>query len=192
MKRTLPIALAIALALVITAFTPAHARWGEGRPGRGRQKMDKEQMRERIELLKMWKLIEVLDLDQETAMKLFPVMHEFDVKQDDLRKSRGETFRQMKEELSKDAADPAVLSALTDQFKKSERAMTEVRIERLDALSKILSEEQIAKMITLVPQFEQKIRGLMSEAKARHKERKRWMKHREDRPRDTERGPRFE
>ena len=192
MKRKLPIALIIALALVMTSFTSAHAKWGEGRKDKGMRKMDKAQMKERIELIKMWKLIEILDLDSETALKLFPLMNEFDVKQRELGKIRGTTIKQMREELSKEAVDPAALNSLIAQFKQNERDMTEMRIQRLDALSKVLSDEQIAKMIALAPQIEHRIRGLMSEAKARHKERKKWMRDREDRPRDFERGRRFE
>jgi Spy/CpxP family protein refolding chaperone len=192
MKRKLPIALIIALALVMTSFTSAHAKDGEGRKDKGMRKMDKTQVKERIELIKMWKLIEILDLDSETAVKLFPLMNEFDVKLQDLRNNRGETIKLMREELAKDAVDTAALGSLIAKFKQNERDMTEARIQRLDALSKVLTDEQIAKMIALAPMIEHRIKGLMSEAKARHKERKRWQRDSEDRPRDFERGRRFE
>ena len=191
MKRTLPIALIIALALVMTSFTSAHAKEGKGWKDKGMRKMDKAQMKERIELIKMWKLIEILDLDSETAVKLFPLMNEFDVKMQELRNNRGETIKLMREELAKDAVDPATLSSLIAQFKQNERDTTEARIQRLDALSKVLSDEQIAKMIALAPVIEQRIKGLMSEAKARYKERKKWKRDTEDRPRDFERGSGF-
>jgi hypothetical protein len=192
MKKTLPIVLVIAMTLVMMSFTPAQARWGEGGRGKGMPTMDKAQMRERIELLKMWKLIEVLDLDQETAMKLFPVMHEYNLKQQEIGKVRGATIKQIREEVEKGTTDSAALGSLIAQFKQNERDMTEMRIKQLDALSKVLSDEQIAKMIIFVPKMEQRIRGLMSEAKTRQKERKRWMQHREDRRGDFDRGPRFE
>jgi hypothetical protein len=195
MKKTLPVALIIAAALVMMSFTPAHARWGEGRrDGKGMRmnKMDKEQLKERIELIKMWKIVEVLDLDQETAAKLFPVMHEYDEKQCELGEARGATIDQIKDELGKETADPAALSSLINQFKQNERDMTELRIKRLDALSKILSDEDIAKMIMLGHKFEHRMRGLFSEAKYRHRDRGRWMRDSDDRPRASKPGPKFE
>ncbi len=170
MKRKLPIVLLIAAAVALTSVAVAHAEWGEGRRDRG----DKQRMMERVELIKMWKLTEALDLDQETAAKLFPLMNEFNQKQRDLRQMRSEAMKQMKEEIDKDASDPAALRSLIDGFKQNERDMTEMRIQRLDALSEVLTDEQIAKMIALVPRFERRVKELIGEARGMQKERRRW------------------
>lgn len=188
MKRKLPIALLIAAALVLTSVALAHAEWGKGRHDKG----DKQKMRERVELIKMWKLTEALDLDQETAAKLFPLMNEFDQKQRALRQKRGETMKQMKEEIDKDASDPAALRSLIDGFKQNERDMTEMRIQRLDALSKVLTDEQVAKMIALVPKFERRIKELIGEARAMQKQRRHWSRDRDGGPHGSEHKRMFE
>ena len=170
MKKKLPIALLIAVALTLTSVAVAHAEWGNGR----RDKGDKQKVRDRVEFIKMWKLTEALDLDQEMATKLFPLMNEFDQKQRDLRKKRSETMKQMGEELEKDASDPAALRSLIDQFKENERDMTNMRIQRLDALSKVLTDEQVATMIALAPKFESRVKELIGEARGMQRERRRW------------------
>lgn len=194
MKRKWSVILILAVAVVLGSLTVAHAKMGEGgRSDRPHHKQDEARMRERIELIKMWKLTEVLDLDQETASKLFPLMHEFDVKQQELREKRGETFRQMREELEKDAPDTSALRPLIDDFTKNERKMVELRIEQLDKLSKVLSDDQIAKMIVLIPKFERNVRELMGEARAMRKEHRRMMKQREHMsPEDRQRPPMFD
>lgn len=183
MKKKLPIALLIAAALVLTSVALAHAEWGKSRHDKG----DRQKMRERVELIKMWKLTEALDLDQETATKLFPLMNEYDNKQRDLRNKRGETMKQIQEELKKDAPDAAVLRASIDLFKRNERDMTEMRMQRLDALSKVLTDEQVAKMIALVPKFERRIKELIGEARTMQKQRRHWSRDREDGPHGSER-----
>jgi len=173
MKQKWPIVLTVAAALVLGSVTVAHAKWGDTRRSeqlRGNQ--DRERVRDRIGLMKMWKLTEVLDLDQETAAKLFPVMHEFDLKQQELGIKRGETIKRMKEALDKRTSDASVLHPLIEEFKKNERDMLDMRMQRLDSLSKILSDEQIVKMIALIPRFERDVKALLGEARAMRKDRR--------------------
>ena len=122
-------------------------------------------------------------------MKFFPILSEFDKEQLALRKKRGATMKQMNEELKKDTVDPAALSPLIATFKQNERDITELRIKRLDALSKVLTEEQVAKMIALVPKFERRIKELIGEARGMQKERRRWSKERDRWSRDRGDGP---
>ncbi len=172
MKRKWPIVFTLAMALAMGSVTVAHAKWGEGRRSdRPRDKQDHARMRERIELIKMWKLTEVLDLDQETAAKLFPLIHDFDSQQQALRKKRGQTIKQMGEELKKDSPDDSVLRPLIEEFKKNETEMVKLRMERLDRLSKVLTDEQIAKMIALIPKFERDVRDLLGEARSMRRDR---------------------
>ncbi len=189
MKRKALIVLTIAVAVALGAVTIAHAKWGEGgRSDRPYGKQDKERMRERIELMKMWKLTEALDLDQETAAKLFPLMHEFDVRQRQLHKNRGETIKLMREKLDGESADSSALRALITEFKKNERKMVDLRIERLDSMSEHLSDVQVAKMIALVPRFERGVRELLGDAREMRKER-RMMRQREHVPPEGRQGP---
>lgn len=173
MKQKWPIVLTVAAALIMGSVTTAHAKWGDTRRSeRLRDNQDRERVRDRIGLMKMWRLTEVLDLDQETASKLFPVMHEFDLKQKELGIKRGETIKRMKEALDKRTPDASVLHPLIEEFKKNERDMLDLRMQRLDSLSKILSDEQIVKMIALIPRFERDVRALLGEARAMRKHRR--------------------
>ena len=174
MKLRLPTLAAIATILVFASVTTADARWGDGKWGEGKRgrKFDERQMKERVEMMKMWKLTQILDLDQETAAKVFPLMHEFDVKQYELRRQCSDTIKQIRDSLDSDVVDSAALGSLIDRFKKSEREKVELRIERLDALSKVLSDEQIAEMIALVPKFEQRMRGMFEKAGAGRQDRR--------------------
>lgn len=172
MNKKWPIVLAIAGAIALSSVAVAQPKWGGGRRGEGPpDKEDKTRMRERIHMMKMWKLTEVLELDEQTAAKLFPLMREFAAKQQELRAKRSKIVKQMRQALDKDAPDSAVLSPLIDEFKQNERALVEARIARLDDMSKLLSDEQIAKVIALISKFERQFKGLLGEARAMRKAR---------------------
>ena len=172
MNKKWPIVLTISGVIALSSVAVAQPKWGEGRGWEGSQrKGDKARMRQRIHMMKMWKLTEMLELDEQTAAKVFPLMREFAVKQQELRAKRVEIVKQMGQELDKDAPDPAVLRPLIDEFKQNELAMVETRIARLDDMSKLLGEEQVAKMIALTPKFERQFQGLLGEARATRKAR---------------------
>ncbi|NQU07684.1 MAG: hypothetical protein HQ583_03915 [Candidatus Abyssubacteria bacterium] len=172
MNKKWPIVLTIAGVIALSSVAVAQPRWGGGQGWEGRPRNEnRARMRERIHMMKMWKLTEVLELDEQTTAKLFPLMREFAVKQQELRAKRVEIVKQMRQELDKDAPDSAVFSPLIDEFKQNERAMVEARITRLDDMSKLLGDEQVAKVIALTPEFERQFRGLLGEARAMRKSR---------------------
>ena len=172
MNKKWPIVLTIAGVIALSSVAVAQPKWGGGRRGEGPPRNeDRARMRERIHMMKMWKLTEVLELDEQTTAKLFPLMREFAVKQQELRTKRGEIVKQMRQELDKDVPDSAVFGPLIDEFKQNELAIVEARITRLDDMSKLLGDEQVAKVIALISKFERRFKGLMGEARAMRKAR---------------------
>jgi hypothetical protein len=130
-----------------------------------RKKHRKEEMRERIELMIMWKLTEELDLDQETANRVFPLLHEHNKQQRERRTKRARITERMQEELGKDSPEPDTLRQLIDEFKQNERDLAEERIKRLDDFSEVLSEEQVAKLIMMVPKIENRVRDAIQKGR---------------------------
>ena len=111
----------------------------------------------------MSKLAEELDLDQETTDKLFPVLNKSNEQRGKLGRKRSQIINQMKEELDREFPEAATLKRLIKDFKRSERDIVDARIKRLDDLSKILSDQQIAKLIVLLPTIEKDVRKAIRE-----------------------------
>ncbi len=179
MGRKWMAATTVAVALVLGAVVFARAEAFD-KPGEWPGVQKRERMRERIELMKMWKLTEALDLDEETAAKLFPLLREQEEKARELREKRHELFRQMNDEVAKDNPDSKALRQMIEKFKQNERDAVEMRNKRLDELSKLLDDTQMAKLILFVPKFKRHVRDMICEARGR-----RW--DRRDRP--MRRGP---
>lgn len=133
-------------------------RWIRRAPRKPKEKKLRKEERERIELGIMSRLIEELDLDQETADKLFPVLNESNKRQRELRRKRGRTMKQIRDELDRESPEATTLQHLIKDFKQIERDLVEARIKKLDDLSKVLSDEQIANVIVLVPKIEKEVK----------------------------------
>ncbi len=161
--------LAMAAAVVLASATAVQA-WPFGDESGRRPHRQREKQRERIGLMMMWRLTNALELDQDTAAKLFPMMREFDVEKRQLHEKRRDMIQQMRTEVEKDNPDRAALRKMIDDFKQNELDMVGLRNKRLDDLSKILSDEQVAKMIIFVPQFERNVRELISDVRARRRQ----------------------
>ncbi len=146
---------------------------------RTEKKRQKEIMREEVESGIMLKLTEELDLDQETADKLFPVLNESNNRQRALRRERGRTMKQIREELRQEVPETATLQQLIEDFKQNERDMVEARIQMLDDLSKILSDEQLANVIVLVPKLEKGVKKSFREGRRRNTMRAKERLHRQ-------------
>ena len=166
----------IATTIAVTAVFATIAVAQPGPPDdmgmkRRHERRDKAETRERVEMMKMWKLTDALDLDQETAAKLFPLMNEYDSKIREIRKQRHETTKQMREELKKSEPDSAALRRMIDDFKKNELDTTDTKIKKFEDMSKLLSDVQAAKAILLIPKFERDMKKMIGEVRE-------WRQHR--------------
>jgi Spy/CpxP family protein refolding chaperone len=159
MNRKWGVATLLAVVIVFAAVT-ADAWPGDGKR-RGDGPRERDKMRERIGMMMMWRLTDVLELDQETAAKVFPLMREYDEQQRNLRDKRRDIVKKLQDTLDQEKSDPTALTGLIGEFKQNERDMVEMRNKRLDALSEVLSDEQVAKLIVCIPQFEHEMRGMM-------------------------------
>lgn len=177
----------VALVGVFAFSGLAFAQGGRFDDSGDRPTRKRDRIHQRIELMKMWRLTEALELDQETAAKLFPVLREQEEKERKLRDNGRDILKEMKAELDKEEPDSRALSKLTKQYMQNERDIVDFRGKRLDELSKFLSEEQIAQMMLFVPRFERDMREMICEARMKHMQRR--TDRKEGRPWDSSSRP---
>jgi len=147
----------------------------------------KEKIRKRIELIRMWKLTEALDLTEETGAKLFPILHKYDEKRIELGKERRNVMNQLRKTLQDEATPDEEIEAAMDNVEKNAIAASDLIRQQREELKGILSPRQQAKYILFQREFQREIRKLIAEAKhsrrgAKGEERKR-RSRRYDRPR---------
>jgi len=172
MKKTWIVALTFAVTAAFASIAVAQPGPPDDRGmNRRHERRDRAQAHQRVELMKMWKLTDALDLDQETAAKLFPLMNKYDSKIREIRKQRQEITKQMREELKQSEPDSAALRRMIDAFKKNELDMSDMRIKKFEDMSEVLTAEQAARALLLIPRFENDMKKMIGEVRE-------WRKHR--------------
>ncbi|MFQ6078636.1 MAG: hypothetical protein ACE5NJ_05805 [Thermodesulfobacteriota bacterium] len=170
----------LAMVLFISGFSlPCFSQpRGEGRPrGPGSpvpwndespQAIEKrKKVRERIALIRMWKLTEELDLTEETGAKLFPILRKYDEKWIGLQKERRATMQQLRKTLEDEATSDKEIEAAMERVETNAMAVSDLLRQQRQDLKGILSPRQQAKFILFQRQFQREMRRIIAEARQR-------------------------
>ena len=132
--------------LVLTFMAASTLAWS--RPDQGRQRM-----REKFETLKMWKVMDALNLNSQTALKVFPVIREMDEKRMNLREKQRNLMKKIGA-LSK-GTDNATgnVGTLANQIFDINEQIAALPREEFKKLKGILTEKQLAQYILFQQHF---------------------------------------
>jgi hypothetical protein len=129
----------------------------------------REKIRKRIELIRMWKLTEELDLTEETGAKLFPILHKYDEKRIELHKERQNVMNQLRRALEDEATSDETIEATMEEVDKNALAVSDLIRQQHQELKGVLSLRQQAKFILFQREFHREIRKTISEARERRR-----------------------
>jgi Spy/CpxP family protein refolding chaperone len=119
-------------------------------------------MRERLELLTMWKMMEVLDLDKPTREKLFEIRQKFLNERKSVQKTLHEDFRKLKQRLSENPPDDdRMLADTLRDIRESRKKLQHLREEQYEEVSGMLTVKQRAKLVLFLKEFQKEMSGLI-------------------------------
>ena len=143
MRKTL---MAAALVLITAAA------FGQGQPpARG----DAGISPERMEMLKLWRIIDELEIEEEQAAELFPYWSKHQRDKRELVGERLQATRALHHLLMEEGVSDADIEKQIDEIRGIDRRVEEQESEFRDGLEKRLSVRQQARLIV----FEQRFRG---------------------------------
>jgi hypothetical protein len=122
----------------------------------------REKIKERIRALRAYTLTAELQLDEQTAAKLFPVLAKFDNEFDKLLQDRLDIQRRL--ESAGTVKDTKVVDKLIDEAVANQRALWDTEDKRLAQLRKILTPTQTARVLIVLPAMERKIQNQLRRA----------------------------
>lgn len=169
----------IAAALIITGAT-AHAQQGPGQTGgqyrnepgfdntQGRGEPDakkREEVRKKIETVRMWRLTEELKLDEKTGARLASFLSAMDEKRRGLVHERMETMRDLRALLKTGNPDEKKLKAGLDKLEKNRGEMVALEGKEINGIKDILSVEQQARYVIFQQEFRREMRGMIAGAR---------------------------
>lgn len=125
----------------------------------------------KLNQLEKVKLLEILDLDDATAVKFFNLKDQHQKNMMDLRDKSDEILDLIEETLDgNDSKKTSSLSKLVEDYEANELEMTKLRINYLNDVQALLSIEKYAKYLVFDRKFKDEVRDLiMGDRKTPHK-----------------------
>jgi Spy/CpxP family protein refolding chaperone len=127
----------------------------------------REKIRENIQTLRTWKLLEVLDLTSEQSTKFMPALKDFQ----DAKKRFEDTRRELLKELETSLESKKDEKKLTETLSTLENNKKEYQMEQdkfLEKIKAILSLEQQAKLLLFEEKFEKRMRETIEQMRGKH------------------------
>lgn len=152
----------LALALLLALAGTAVAQPG-GPPQPNQQQIQRrERIKKRIRALRAYTLTEELQLDEATAGRLFPVLAKYDDVFDKLLVARAQLATRLAQ--VSNGRDPAEANRVIEDAVQNQRAFWDMEEKRLAELRKILTPQQIARLLVVLPPLERKIENQLRNA----------------------------
>ena len=158
---TLPRLLA-ASALALTFLFGGSALAQEG-PGDGPPPEDRAEIEQRIQMMRVYALTEALELDEETATRLFPYLRPGDAKMKELHEKQRATKRTLRKLVKSGEVDDATLDELVGTMAELEVELTQEREKQFLGLKAILTPQQRAAFFVAQERFDREMRRRLRE-----------------------------
>jgi hypothetical protein len=141
----------------------------EGRHGRGNVLSDekREEIRKKIETVRIWRLTEELKLDTTTSAKLASLMSSIDEHRKGISQSQMMNMRELRSTLKSQKPQEEKIKSLLGNLERNQRALQELRERQWKGLQGILTIEQQARFLLFQQAFRHEIQSMIANARSR-------------------------
>jgi len=134
-----------------------------GQPGRGEQMSEekREEVRKKIDAVRIWRLTETLKLDAGTSAKLSSLLSSLDHQRRDIVREKTGTINILKLAVKSPKPDESKIKTSLEKLEKNRHAMQELSNSEMSELKKILTIEQQARYVVFQHEFNHEMRGMI-------------------------------
>jgi len=168
----------IAAALTLTgtiAFAQQAPRGGsyedemglDAQPGRWNppSKEKREEVRKKVEAIRIYRLTEALKLDEKTSAQLASLLGTIDLQRRELMNQNMDAMKELRSSLKAPHPNESKLKPLLERLEKNHREMAELKEKELRGLKDILTVEQRARYVVFQREFTREMRGMIAGAR---------------------------
>lgn len=131
-------------------------------PGKEAERLKAEQkIRERIEMLRMWRLLEALDLSTGQSEIFLPIFNNFQKEQKELEHKKRESLKVLEDELNKKSVDLKKVQTFLEDLEENRVLFEKNRVSFLSKAKEVLSLEQQAKLVLFEERFAEHIKDMI-------------------------------
>jgi Spy/CpxP family protein refolding chaperone len=158
--------MATAAVLAVLSL-PVFAQQGLQRAPAGGQPSDeqREEVRRKMEVIKMSRLTEELKLDETTAARFIPVITALNQKRRSLMNENRHAMQELRTELNAPQPDEGRMRTAISRIEKNQREIASLREKELKAVRENLSVAQQARYVLFNQEFVREMRGMMEGAR---------------------------
>jgi Spy/CpxP family protein refolding chaperone len=155
---------------LIAAFLLAAAltvgAWSLARAGQANDQGQRARLRERIGELYLLRLTRALDLTEEQAAQVYPLLTRAEKEKAEIQRGMGQDLRALREELAKTPPEDKALLSLVDRIREARRAIRKSD-EKVEAeLDRVLTPVQRARYLVFSVEFLRNVGENLGRARA--------------------------
>ena len=134
-------------------------------PGQEPSEERREEVRKKIEAVRIWRLTEALKLDAPTSSKLSALLSSFDRQRRDIMREQMTAMRDLRRMLDSPKPDEAKIKPAIERLEKNRHAMQALRDKEIGSVKEILTIEQQARFLLFQQEFRREMEGMISNAR---------------------------
>jgi hypothetical protein len=131
----------------------------------GQHMPERRKVAQMVNTLRIWRLTELLDLDEEANIRFFSKLNRLEDRKKALFEQRRLSVREMKRLLKEKPVDQEGLEKVIDNLQNMRSNMEKAHSEFYEEIKKELSPEQLAKYLIFKSEFQQEIRNTIRKIK---------------------------
>lgn len=124
----------------------------------------REEVRKKIEAVRMWRLTEELKLDEKTSTRLASFLSSIEEKRRALMKANRTVIREIRDSLNTPKPDERILKAGLDKIEKNQQDLIELKEKELAGIKEMLSVEHQARYLVFQQEFRREMRRMIAGA----------------------------
>ena len=134
----------------------------------------REQMSERLRIVRAAALTEALELDEATATRLFPYLREGDRQREEIHRARREHMKALRKMVRDEAIVEAEVDRRLGKLAELEIEQARIQAEQLDGLKGILSPEQRIRFLLVRRHLDERVREVIREERLKRGRERGW------------------
>jgi Spy/CpxP family protein refolding chaperone len=137
-----------------------------GQPGSGGPMSEekREEVRKKIDAVRIWRLTETLKLDTGTSVKMSSLLSSLDHQRRDIVREQTGQINILKLAVKSPKPDESKIKTSLEKLEKNRHAMQELSNSEMSELKKILTIEQQARYVVFEHEFNHEMRGMIRSA----------------------------
>jgi Spy/CpxP family protein refolding chaperone len=125
----------------------------------------RDQVKDKIKTIKVWKLTEKLDMDETQSQRFFPLYNKFFDTWESIQISRGEIIQRLDELVQKDGASESDINRQLNRLDSLDRAGQDARIKFRNDIKGVLTTKQIGQLYVFEVKFMMEMRDIIGDAR---------------------------